>query len=87
MAVCPGVTRILDATDVLAAGAAGTAGVVTGTVLGFVIAGVLIVFGVRFVRRPGAGTGRKVLGVVMIVLGVLFALGGLSSLAGAAGSA
>lgn len=64
-----------------------TAGAVTATVLGFVIAVALILFGTRFVRTPGAGTGRKVAGVVMIVLGVLFALGGLSSLAGVAGSA
>ena len=63
-----------------------TAGAVTGTVLGFAIAVALVVFGVRFVRTPAAGTGRKVAGVVMIVLGVLFALGGLSSLAGVAGS-
>lgn len=61
-----------------------TAGAVTGTVLAFAIAVALVVFGVRFVRRPT--TGAKVGGAVMIVLGVLFALGGLNSLAGVASS-
>ena len=82
----PGVTSSL-ATSYLAADSARAAGELTFNILALVGGIALIVFGARFVRRPGAGTGRRVAGIVMIVFGALLLLGLIASAANAGAGA
>jgi len=74
------------ASTMLVADSARAAGMVTFNVVALVVGVGLIVVGVRWLRRPGAGGGRRAVAIVMIVLGALFLLGLLGSVAGGAGN-
>lgn len=66
---------------VLLADAAEATGVVVGRIIFIAIAVALVVFGIRMISAATTG-GRRALGIVLLVIGVLFVLGTLVSLAG-----
>ncbi len=68
-------------TTVLLADTAEATGVVVGRIIFIAIAVALVVFGIRMIGSATTG-GRRALGIVMLVLGVLFLLGTLVSLVG-----
>lgn len=66
---------------VLLADAATAAGIVFGRIIGLAIAIALVIVGIRMTRAATTG-GRRTLGIVLLVIGVLLVLGTVGSVSG-----